>query len=116
MERAFTYGARVMKKSIFLVSGFVLVYAGMGSLFHQEARRETFQEIKLQMTKSEVRGLLGGPLAEPNESRKLFWGGVEEFWIGKDGTILVVFNQKDVLTYKEWIEPEGTVYISRINE
>lgn len=103
-----------MRKSILLLSSLALLFAGAGMLFRQDARRETYLEIQRDMTKTEVRHLLGGPLATPDRTRTLVWGGTEELWMGRDGTILVVFNQKGALTYKEWIEPEDMIYIDDI--
>lgn len=101
-----------MKRYLSVAAIFVLVVASAGMLFRQEARQDTYNEIQLEMAKSEVRQVLGGPLAKPDRTRQLRWGGFEEIWLGRDGAILVVYNKKGVLCYKEWIEPEAMIYIS----
>jgi hypothetical protein len=102
---ALARGVRAMKKSLVVLSSFALIFAGAGMLFRHQARQDTFHEIRVQMNKSEVRRLLGGPFAQPDRTRTLPWG-LEEYWLGRDGAILVVFNHDDVLSYKEWIAPD----------
>lgn len=104
-----------MKKHFFAASILIVAFAGATLFSRHDDRKDTFQAIHLKMTKSEVRHLLGGPSAVPDKTRRTEWGGTEELWLGRDGTILVAFKD-DVLTYKEWIEPEAMIYVSGFSE
>lgn len=104
-----------MKRSIVLLFGLVLAYAGANLLFRHDARHETFEKINVGMLKPKVRELLGGRLATPDRAKKLRTGLDEEIWLGQDGAIIVTFK-KDVLIHKEWVEPEAVIYLTGFSQ
>ena len=94
-----------MKKCFLAVVCVAVVVTGGNALFRQNTQREVFDVLQVGMTKSEVRDLLGGPLAMPDGTRHLRTGEDEEIWLGQDGAILVAFRD-EVLCYKGWVENE----------
>ena len=99
-----------MKRCILAVVCLAVVMTGGNVLFRQNPQREVYDVLQLGMQKSEVREMLGGPLAMPDRARRLRTGEDEEIWLGQDGAILVVFRE-DVLRYKEWVESDAVRYL-----
>ena len=71
-----------MKKHFLVAFSFVLVFVGATMFSRQEERKDAFNEIRVNMPKSEVRRLLGAAYTEPSRTRKLAWGGVEDIGAG----------------------------------
>ena len=104
-----------MKRSMVLLLGVILAFAGANMLFQHDAQQGTFNKLAVGMPKSEVRQLLGGPLATPDRARQLRTGEDEEIWLGQDGAIIVTFK-RDSLIYLEWVEPEAVNYLTGFSQ
>jgi hypothetical protein len=82
----------------------VLVYVSVvGYVYLSDGvTRENYLQIKREMTKSEIHGMLGGLFANRDHTEHLGMGGVRESWFGKEGTIILVFDGDDQIIWKEW--------------
>jgi hypothetical protein len=93
-----------MKKriAIYCVVG-LLVYVGFLTycFFSDGVTRANYRLIKTEMTKSQIHRLLGGMFATADYTEKLPLG-TRETWYGDEGTIILVFDDKGQIIWKEW--------------
>jgi|ERR1019366_144948 hypothetical protein len=79
---------------------FLLVYW----IAHDRITIDNFNLIKMQASRNDIRWVLGGPVSGPDQTERLANGRVRETWIGRDGAILLHFDNDDKLFWMEWDE------------
>lgn len=94
-----------MKKRIaiyIVVPLLILCYSGFVPYWYLKdgVSKENYDQLEIGMTKGQVRWLLG---FWPDATHHWVKGRPNEDWHGKDGTILLAFDEDNRLIWKDWI-------------
>jgi hypothetical protein len=90
---------------LFFAGAFFLGYA----LTREYATMDNYVQLRMDMSKSEVHRLLGGPLRWP-AFKRLPKGRARETWYGPEGTITVYFDENNRIFWTEWDNPRRTLW------
>ena len=95
-QRLIAYGALLIALSVAFGAWFFL--------FRDAITHDSYLRIKAGMSRSEVHAIIAGPLATPDAVTDVGNGTFIEHWYGRRGTLMLHFDENNMIIWKEWDE------------